>query len=222
MLTEAEQQRIEQAIAEAERVTSGEIYCVYERKLDLEDATPVIGACLAALLIPPIIAAGELLAFTQWSAAHVTSAAAYGWHLLSHFVLVQGVCFAGALALLSIPPVHRAVIPRAIKRARAHRAALQHFHLRGLHQTRDRTGVLIFVVEQDHQIEIIADVGIHAKTPPEAWGVANSALAAGLKAGQAAAGFEAAIGQCGQLLAQHFPARSDDRNELPNRIVVIE
>lgn len=222
MLSQAEQARIERAITAAEQTTSGEIYCVYERKLEIEDATALIWACLAALLIPPVIAGAELLAFAPWSAAHAASATAYGWQLLSHFVLVQGLCFAGAFALLSIPAVRRALTPRAVKRARAHRAALQHFHARGLHQTRDRTGVLIFVVEQDHQIEIIADVGIHAKTPPEAWGEATAALASGLKQGQAAEGFEAAIGLCGGMLAMHFPPRPNDMDELPNRIVVIE
>jgi putative membrane protein len=222
MLNPAEQERIERAIAQAESATSGEIYCVYERKLSGDDANPLLWASLLALLLAPFIAGAELLAFTPWSAAHATGATAYGWQLLSHYVLIQGVCFFAALAIVSLPVVRQALTPRAVKRARAHRAALQHFHARGLHQTRDRTGVLIFVVEQDRQIEVIADTGIHTKTAPEAWGEATAVLAAGLKRGQASEGFEAAIGLCGKLLAEHFPRRPDDTNELPNRIVVIE
>lgn len=222
MLSQAEQVRIEHAIAEAERQTCGEIYCVYERKLEHQDQLPLIWAICAALVLPPLIAALELLTFSPWSAAHVAGIEAHGWRLLSHYVLVQGACFCLVFALVSLGPVRRALTPRAMKRARAHRAALQHFHARGLHQTRDRTGVLIFVVEQDHQIEIVADIGIHSKTPPEAWGEACAALAAGLKAGQAAEGFAAAIALCGGLLAAHFPPRPDDTNELPNRILVID
>lgn len=222
MLTQAEQDQIERAIQEAERHTSGEIYCVFERKLEHNDQLPLIWAICAGLLLPPLIAALELLAFAPWSAAQIAGIEAYGWRLLSHYVLVQGACFFLVFGLVSLGPVRRALTPRAMKRARAHRAALQHFHARGLHQTRDRTGVLIFVVEQDHQIEVIADIGIHSKTPPEAWGQACAALAAGLKAGKASEGFASAIALCGQLLAAHFPPWPDDTNELPNRIVVIE
>jgi len=223
MLSEAEQARIAEAIAAAEAKTSGEIFCIYERKLeDADDNTRLLWSAGCALLIPPLLAAGELLLFNPWTAASAAGAEARAWELLTIFLFLQGACFAVAFGLLSIPAVRRWATPRAVKRARAHRAALQAFLARGLHITQDRTGVLIFVVEEDHQIEIVADEGIHSKVAPEVWGDAVAALAQGLKRGQAAEGFEAAIGLCAQVLAEHFPPGPDDRNELPNRIVVVD
>lgn len=222
MLSQPEQDRIAQAIAAAEANTSGEIFCIYERSLeDGDDNTRLLWSAVAALLLPPLLAAGELLLFNPWTASSATGAEARAWELMTVFLFLQGACFALAFGLLSIPALRRWATPRALKRARAHRAALQAFLARGLHLTEDRTGVLIFVVEQDHQIEIVADQGIHSKVAPEVWGDAVAALAQGLKRGQAAEGFEAAIQLCGQVLAQHFPPRPDDRDELPNRIVVV-
>lgn len=218
MLSEAEQSRIAAAIGEAEAATSGEIFCVYERRLDESgDNTRLLWSTAAALLVPPLLAAAELLVFDPWNAGLVAA-----WELLTVFLALQAGCFTLAFGLLSIPAVRRWATPRGVKRARAHKAALQAFFTRGLHLTRERTGVLIFVVEEDHQIEIIADQGIYAKVKPELWGDAVAAIAEGLRRGQAAEGFEAAIKLCGQVLAAHFPPHPDDTDELPNRIVVVD
>jgi putative membrane protein len=48
------------------------------------------------------------------------------------------------------------------------------------------------------------------------------ALAAGLKRGEAGAGFAAAVGLCGEVLAEHFPAgEGENPNELPDAVVVL-
>jgi putative membrane protein len=47
-------------------------------------------------------------------------------------------------------------------------------------------------------------------------------LAAGLTRGDPAAGFAAAVGLCGQVLAERFPAGpADNPNELPDPVVVL-
>lgn len=221
MLSEEATRRIEAAIAAAEKTTSGEIFCIYERRLPPDAATPALVAALASLALSPLAAAGIVLAVRPWTAAQAAlTASPLVW--LGEYALLQAAIFGAVWALFAIPAVRRALTPRAVKRARAHRAALEHFLVRGLHLTRDRTGVLIFVVEEDHQIEIVADQGIHSKVRPEAWAEATAALAAGLKRGDAGGGFEAAIGQCAALLTQHFPRRADDTDELPNRVLVID
>ena len=95
------------------------------------------------------------------------------------------------------------------------------FLAHGLHLTENRTGVLIFACEADHQVEVIADQNIHRKVDADVWMDAAEALARGLKADQAAEGYEQAVTLCGAVLAEHFPPSALDRNELPDRLVEI-
>lgn len=222
MLSQAEQERISAAIAAAEANTSGEIFCIYERRIeDSGDATRLLWSAALALLAPPLLVLAQIALVDPWSAG-VAAGRAQELEFLGLYTLVQAGVFGATYAALSLRGLRRLATPRAAKRARAHRAALQAFLARGLHLTRDRTGVLIFVVEEDHQIEVVADEGIHSKVDPGVWGEAVAALANGLRRRDAAGGFEAAIAQCGAVLAQHFPPRPDDANELPNRIIVVD
>ena len=73
----------------------------------------------------------------------------------------------------------------------------------------------------DHQVEVVADEGIHARVDQEVWADAAEALVQGLKRGDPAAGFEAAVSLCGAVLADHFPPRPANPNEVVDRLVII-
>lgn len=110
----------------------------------------------------------------------------------------------------------------AFKRERVRRRAQEQFLAKNLHRTRERTGVLIFASFDEHMAEIIADEGIASLVEPAVWDRAMTALTEGLKRGQAGAGFAAAVGLCGDVLAERFPVRSGDNpNELPDAVVVL-
>jgi putative membrane protein len=111
-------------------------------------------------------------------------------------------------------------VPRAIKRARAHREALEQFVVRGITRTRNRTGVLIFVSVAERYARIIADEGIAAKVPNSEWQEAVDALTGHMRDGRIAAGFTAAVERCGAVLATHSPADGSP-NELPDRLYVV-
>ena len=56
----------------------------------------------------------------------------------------------------------------------------------------------------------------------QVWDQAMAALTDGLKRGEPGAGFAAAVGLCGQVLADRFPPRSGDNpNELPDHVVML-
>ena len=82
-------------------------------------------------------------------------------------------------------------------------------------------GVLLFAALTDHQVEVVADDGIHARVDQSVWGDAAEALSQGLKRDDPAAGFEAAVGLCGEVLARHFPPHPGNPNEVADRLVVI-
>jgi putative membrane protein len=100
-----------------------------------------------------------------------------------------------------------------------HTLALASFSQHGLHYTRDHTGILILVSLLEHRVEVLADRGINAKVEAGTWQEVVNDLTAGLKSGQACDGFCKAITRCGEILATHFPRQSDDKDELPNRLV---
>jgi uncharacterized membrane protein len=89
--------------------------------------------------------------------------------------------------------------------------------------TDERNGVLLYIELADHGIEIVADRGIAAAVPAEAWGEICREIARRFASGEFEGGVVAGVERIGDLLAQHFPAREGERNadELPNRPAVI-
>lgn len=226
-LTSEVQDRIASAIAAAEARTSGEIFCVLARRVSSYHDVSLAWAAAAALILPlGLIPLGFQPDWIpgmadSWEAAHLASRDISAGHALGAYAIVQAVLFLAVYLITRLPAVTRWVTPRAIRRARVRDAAVQQFLAHGLHVTEARTGVLIFAALSDHQVEIVADQGIHSRVNQSVWGDAAEALSRGLKGGDAAAGFEAAIGLCGEVLAQHFPPRPANPNEVPDRLVVI-
>ena len=87
--------------------------------------------------------------------------------------------------------------------------------------TQDNTGVLIYLLLADRAVEIVADRGIHAKVDALAWGAVCRQMEAAFKQSNFEAGVLAGVQAVTQHLAQHFPAGSHNRNELPDKPVVL-
>ncbi|MCC6302210.1 MAG: TPM domain-containing protein [Gammaproteobacteria bacterium] len=201
-LSDRDRDEIARAIAAAEARTSGELVAVVARASDHYLYIPLLWAALVALTIP-----GPLLLFGDLRADHVYA--------------VQIVVFLALALLFNLAPVKMRLIPRPVRQARAHRLALAQFVEQNLHATAERTGVLIFVSVAEHHVEILADRGIDARVPAEAWERVVTEFTARLRAGRVAEGFVEAVNACGGLLAEHFPRPPGDRNELPDRLVEI-
>ena len=123
-------------------------------------------------------------------------------------------------------PMLRDVLAAYLRRVRGTVADPEHTVIcagfaQGLHLTRARTGVLIFVALAERHVEIIADQGINALVPPGTWDQAVADFVARVRAGRIAEGFLAAIAVVGERLAEHFPRPADDVDELPNRLIEI-
>jgi uncharacterized membrane protein len=99
------------------------------------------------------------------------------------------------------------------------RRAEKEFFRLGVHRTRDRSGVLILLVLSRRRIEVVADEGISARVPQPAWDFLVAGMAARFREGAYAEGLVTAVEEIGALLAEHFPRRHDDTDELPNDIV---
>ncbi len=200
-LTKQDYEAVAAAIRAAEQRTCGQIVCVLAHASSAYAHIPILWATLVALLTP-----WPLIYFTPWSVQRIFVAQLVVF-------LVAGLAFSWARLRILL-------VPRAVQRARAHRAALEQFVLRGISRTRNRCGVLIFVSVAEHYARIIADEGVAQKVNASQWQAAIDALTTHMRNGQIAAGFIAAIERCGAVLAEHAPP-DGSANELPDRLYVI-
>jgi putative membrane protein len=189
------------AIHAAEQRSSGQIVCVLARSSSAYAHVPILWSSLLALIVP-----WPLIYFTPWSVQRI--------------FLVQLVVFLVAALLFSWMPLRLLLVPRAAQRRRAHRAAVEQFVVRRVANTRNRTGILIYVSLAEHYARIIADEGIAQKVPQAEWQAALDTMVSHMRAGEVAAGFIAAIERCGAVLAAHAPPDGSD-NELPDRLYVM-
>ena len=98
------------------------------------------------------------------------------------------------------------------------RAAEKQFEQMNMTQTAERNGVLIFLAPASHTFAIVGDKGVHEKCGDRFWQELAAAMNQHFKHGDFTPGLVLGIERAGALLAEFFPRRPDDRNELPDRI----
>lgn len=98
-------------------------------------------------------------------------------------------------------------------------AAAGEFSRLGMQRTRERNAVLLLVAPRSRTFAFYGDIGIHAKCGPQFWQNLADALAADFRREAFTEGIVAALNKAGELLAEHFPRRPDDRNELPDQVI---
>ena len=84
--------------------------------------------------------------------------------------------------------------------------------------TKDRNGVLIFVAPKSRNFAIIGDEGVNAKCGEQFWKKIADEMTARFKQGNFTDGIVHGIAAAGDVLAQHFPRRANDVNELPDKV----
>jgi hypothetical protein len=100
--------------------------------------------------------------------------------------------------------------------------ALQIFSQLRIWDTEHNNGVLIYLLLADHDVEIVADRGVHALVGPEGWEAICHAMEAEFRQGNFEAGVLLGIARITAILQQHFPAHGrDNPNELPDVPVVV-
>lgn len=114
------------------------------------------------------------------------------------------------------------LVPEALKERVVRRRAEEAFYAHRLHETREKSGVLILLSLMEHRVQLLADAGIHQRVSAETWEKLVQQIASGVKEGRPFEALQGAIDACGQLLAEHFPKRPDDTDELPNQLQVGE
>jgi uncharacterized membrane protein len=98
-------------------------------------------------------------------------------------------------------------------------AAQKKFHELGMDATKQRNGILIFVLPRAQKFAVIGDEGVHQKCGPDFWQRLVESMREHFKREEFTDALVEAIETAGQLLAQHFPRQGGDRNELSDQVV---
>ena len=202
-LSPEERDRIEAAVAAAEKRTSAEFAVVVARASDDYALFPLLWAALLAL-----VTGGAIAIATPMLSVGIS------------FAIQAGAFFTASL-LLHLPFLRPRLVPPSVQRECADRLARLQFASLVNEQTRGDVGLLLFVSLAERHVEILADNGIAARIPQAAFQNIIDAFIRDVHQGKIADGFIAAIERCTLLLQQHFPARPDDPDEIANRVTEI-
>jgi uncharacterized membrane protein len=98
--------------------------------------------------------------------------------------------------------------------------AHQVFRRLGMHRTAERHGVLVYLAVVDRRLAVVGDEGIHGRVGDSHWHRVRDVMVERLKSNAPREAIERAVEELGRALAEHYPRRPDDRNELTDEVSV--
>jgi putative membrane protein len=210
-LSEQDKHAVQACVTEVEKNTSGEIVPMVVSSSYHYPMSNMIGGLIFALLI----AVGVTLGYgIQKSWGGITAMD------LWLFPAVFAVAFLLFHELVKrIPGLKRIFITKAEIAEEVEEAALTSFYRNGLNNTRDRTGILIFISVFERKAYVLADEGINAKVDTSVWQEVIDLVVSSIKQRKQAEGICRAVKRCGELIRESFPIKADDTDELGNLII---
>ncbi|NWF50160.1 MAG: TPM domain-containing protein [Ignavibacteriaceae bacterium] len=106
------------------------------------------------------------------------------------------------------------------KKKSVRQLAEEEFYRVGINKTRDKTGVLIFLLLSEKKFYILADRGINEKVKEDTWEKVKDNMLSFFSRGLFCKGIISGIDEVGSILSKHFPIKPGDTNELSNRIII--
>lgn len=204
LMTSEEAKRVSLAIETVERKTAGEVMVVVAARSDHYADVRALVALVLAVGCAWVV---------YWLLPTVPSGLIFGGQVL---------LWLGFWMLAGTGSVVRALVPPARLTKAVDAKAKQVFVEHGLTETRDRSGVLILVSELEHRVHILADRGIHEVVGEQGWQREVDVILRAIRNGTAEVGLCEAVAHIGAKLAEVFPPRSDDANELTDHVRYVE
>ncbi len=201
-LSQEDQKQIMQCVADVEKKTSGEIVPLITTASSDYPTAQATASCIAGLLFSVVIC----VAFGQNDM----------WTALAAFVVAYTLI---SMLMNKFPSLCRVFTQKREMREKVEEGAMTAFHVHGLHNTRDKTGILIYISVHEKMVHILADSGIDQKVQAGTWDEVVTSLSKGIREGKQAQAICEAIRHCGELLTEKFPVKTDDTNELPDLII---
>jgi putative membrane protein len=196
--TDEAKRRIVEAVRDVESKSSAEIVVSVRARSDEYREIDLVAGVLAAILT---------LAVLMYHPAELDEDLMPVETLLA-FVLVS-------IVVNKVAPLKRLLLPKRRRDERTLTAARAQFVEQGISCTRDRSGILVFVSELERTVCVVPDVGIDASKLGDGWNRCVTALQQAVAKLDLGA-FVTALASFGPVLAQKYPRRPDDVNELPD------
>lgn len=201
-------QRIKDAVKDAEDKISGEIVPVIVERSGFYSLANYRSAMIFAAL-----AFISLILLDRYVIADASHTLYYDPFFI--FVMVVASGLVGAYVPSVFPAYKRMLLTKHqldyATRQRAENAFLEE----EVFNTRQRTGIMIFISFFEHEVIVMADKGISEVVEQKQWDYIVGELIKHIRAGHIVEGLEKSIKSCGELLLQKgFAKTADDVNEL--------
>ena len=205
--TESDLRRIKDAVKVAENKISGEIVPVIVDRSGEYTIANYKGCLLAASLAYVVMI---MLDRYVIDASHTLF---YDPVFIFAVVIVGGVL--GALIPNFLDPVKRLLVARRYQDHATRQRAENAFLEEEVFNTRQRTGIMIFISFFEHEVIVMADSGISKVVDQKQWDSIVADLIINIRNGKVVEGLEEGIKQCGAILLEKgFSKTQDDVNEL--------
>jgi putative membrane protein len=219
-ISDEDRARVAAAVAKAERESDGEVVTIVAPRSDAYHDVGLHYAVLLMLLVP----IGFAVAPQSWIDWAVGTFLGWGVELTRPEIMTYlFVKLAGTFLIVWLAfkwmKLRMALTPKGTKHRRVRRRAVELFKVTTDQRTQGRTGILLYLSLLERRAEIVADEAIHSQVEPEVWGDAMAALIAEMKAGRPGEGMVLAVEKIGAVLAQCLPPKSENPNELPDRLI---
>jgi putative membrane protein len=208
--SESDLQRIKAAVKDAEDKISGEIVPVIVEKSGYYNIASYKGAIIAAAL-----GFIFMIILDRYVLINLDSGNTLYYDPVFIFIVVILCGVIGSiLPNFSKPLLRLLVSQKHLDHATSQRAE-NAFLEEEVFNTRQRTGIMIFISFFEHEVIVMADRGISKVVEQKVWDKIVADLVQSIRAGKIVEGLEASIKRCGEILLEKgFHKAEDDTNEL--------
>lgn len=213
-LSDSDLQRIKAAVTKAEEKISGEIVpVIVERSSDYAIANykaSIIGAAFTFLM---------MVLLDRYVLDEATNTLFYDPAFIFVVVAVGGVL--GAALPQFFDRIKRMLVSRSYQDLMTRQTAENAFLEEEVFNTRQRTGIMIFISFFEHEVIVMADQGINKVVDQSQWDQIVQEIIQNMRSGQIVEALEKGIQRCGDILFEKgFIKTDDDTNELHNELRV--
>jgi putative membrane protein len=200
--------RIKASVKEAEDKISGEIVPVIVERSGQYSIANYKGSLIGASLFFVLIVLLDRVLLK-----HANNTLFYDPVFIFLIVILGGIL--GAVIPHFSDTIKRSLVAKQYQDLTTRQAAENAFLEEQVFNTRQRTGIMIFISFFEHEVIVMADVGISKVVDQSVWDKIVSDIIKSIRAGKVVEALEEGIRQCGNILLEKgFYKTEDDVNEL--------
>ena len=211
ILSPVELETLQNRIARLETRTDAEVVCAVATESGRYDRAESL--CGLTVALSALLSAEKFLGMGTWEESTGLSLGAQAFTIVLGFV-------AGSVLASYWHGLRRLFVGGGEIEVEVQRSVQQVFSQRGVGETHQRGGVLIYLSLFEHRLEIRCDRALMAKLPPSALTAIRDAVLSRLKAGDLAAGLLAGLDQAETALAEAMPPTGQSANRLADTVLL--